>query len=53
MSTHGFHITFIESTTPNNTQINQYIWINVLGQQFHTISIQAYWTNHNPIYFAF
>jgi hypothetical protein len=28
MNNHGFHITFIESTTPNNTQID-HIWTNV------------------------
>jgi hypothetical protein len=35
---------FTKSKTPNNTQINQ-IWIND--------STQAYWIDHNLIYFAF
>ncbi len=35
MNTHGFHITFIESTTLNNTQIN-YIWTNAPTQQCYT-----------------
>jgi hypothetical protein len=52
MNTHGFHITFIESTTPNNTQID-HIWTNAPTQQFHIGSTQAYWIDHNPIYFAF
>jgi hypothetical protein len=48
MNTHDFHITFIQSTTPNNTQIN-HIWTNARTQQCHIESTQAYWTNHNPI----
>jgi hypothetical protein len=52
MNTHGFHITFIESTTLNNTQIN-HIWTNAPTQQCHTRSIQVYWIDHNLIYFAF
>jgi hypothetical protein len=52
MNTHGFHITFIENTTPNNTQID-HIWTNAPTQQCHTRSTHAYWTDHNPIYFAF
>jgi hypothetical protein len=43
MNTHGFHITFIKTTTPNNTQID-HIWTNAPTQQCDT---QAYWTNHN------
>jgi len=35
MNTHGFHITFIENTTPNNTQID-HIWTNAPTQQCHT-----------------
>jgi hypothetical protein len=31
MNTHGFHITFIESTTLNNTQID-HIWTNAPTQ---------------------
>jgi hypothetical protein len=34
MNTHDFHITFIQSTTPNNTQIN-HIWTNARTQQCH------------------
>jgi hypothetical protein len=52
MNTHGFHITFIENTTPNNMQID-HIWTNAPTQQCGTRSAQAYWTYHNPIYFAF
>jgi hypothetical protein len=52
MNTHGFHITFIESTTPNNTQID-HIWTNVPTQQCHSESTQVYWIDHNPIYLAF
>jgi hypothetical protein len=51
MKTHSFHITFIKSTIFNNTQIN-HIWTNAPTQQSHNESTQAYWTNHNPIYFA-
>jgi hypothetical protein len=52
MNTHGFHITFIERTTLNNTQID-HIWTNAPTQQHHSGSTQAYWINHNPIYLAF
>jgi hypothetical protein len=41
MNIHGFRITFIKNTTPNNTQIN-HIWINAPAQQFRTESRQAY-----------
>ncbi len=40
MKTHGFHITFIKSTTPNSTQIN-HIWTNAPIQQCHSGSTQA------------
>ncbi len=40
MNTNNFHITFIESTTLNNTQID-HIWINATTQQCHTKLIQA------------
>jgi hypothetical protein len=39
--THGFHITFIKNTTPNNTQID-HIWTNALSQQCHSGSTQTY-----------
>jgi hypothetical protein len=52
MNTHGFHITFIEITTPNNMQID-HIWTYAPTQQCGTRSTQVYWTDHNPIYFAF
>jgi len=49
---HNFHITCIESTTPNNTQINC-IWTNAPTQQCHIGSTQVHWIDHGPIYFAF
>jgi endonuclease/exonuclease/phosphatase family metal-dependent hydrolase len=49
---HNFHIPCIESTTPNKTQID-HMWTNAPTQQCHVGTTQAYWTNHNPIYFAF
>jgi hypothetical protein len=52
MNTYGFHITFVESTTLNNTQID-HIWTNAPTQQCHSGSTQAYWIDHNPIYLAF
>jgi hypothetical protein len=52
MNTHNFHITSNENTTHNKTQIN-HIWTNVPSQQCHVRSTQAYWTDRNPIYFAF
>jgi hypothetical protein len=52
MNTHNFHITSIESITCNNTQTN-HIWTNALTQQCHVGSTQAYWIDHNPVYFAF
>jgi len=52
MNTHGFHITFRESITPNNTQID-HTWTNVPTQQCHSGSTQVYWTDHNLIYLAF
>ncbi len=39
-NTSNFHITFIENTTFNNTQID-HIWINVTTQQCHTKLTQA------------
>jgi hypothetical protein len=41
MKTHVFDITFIESTTPNNTQID-HIWTDAPIQQCHNGSTQAY-----------
>jgi endonuclease/exonuclease/phosphatase family metal-dependent hydrolase len=52
INTHGFHITFIASTTPNNTQID-HIWTNAPTQQCHSESTQAYWKYHDPIYLKF
>jgi len=45
-------LTFIESTTIDNTQID-YIWSNAPTQQCHLGVTQAYWTYHKPIYFTF
>jgi hypothetical protein len=52
MNTHGFHITFIASTTSNNTKID-HIWTNAPTQQCHSESTQAYCKYHNPIYLSF
>jgi hypothetical protein len=52
MNTHGFHIAFIASTTPNNTQID-HIWANAPTQQCHSEPTQAYWKYHNLIYLKF
>jgi hypothetical protein len=52
MNLHNFHITCIESTTPNKIQIDD-IWTNAPTQQCHVGTTQAYWTDHNPIYFSF
>ncbi len=41
-----------EITTIYNTQLD-HIWINVLTQQCHFGSIEAYCIDHKPIYFAF
>ncbi len=53
MNSHGFHITFIESTTVNNTQID-HIWTDAPPtQQCHSGSTQVYWIDHNLTYLAF
>jgi hypothetical protein len=50
---YGFKtIISFEATTIYNTQIN-HIWTNALTQQCHFGSTKAYWTNHEPIFFAF
>jgi len=38
---HNFHITCIESTTPNNTQTNR-IWTNAPTQQCYIRSTQVH-----------
>ncbi len=45
-------LTFIESTTIDNTQID-HIWTNAPTQQCHLRITQAYWIDHKPIYFTF
>jgi hypothetical protein len=50
MNMHNFHITCIESITPNKTQFD-HIWTNVPTRQCHVGTTQAYWTDHNSIYF--
>ncbi len=40
MNTNNFHITFLESTTLNNTQID-HKWINATTQQCHITLTQA------------
>jgi hypothetical protein len=45
-------LTFIESTTIDNTQID-HIWTNVATQEYHLRITQAYWVDHKPIYFTF
>jgi hypothetical protein len=52
MNMHNFHIPCIESTTLNKAQID-HMWTNAPPQQCYVGTTQAYWTNHNPIYFAF
>jgi hypothetical protein len=51
MNKDNFKLIFLESTTINDTQID-HIWTNVVIQH-HYILTQAYWKNHEPIYFAF
>jgi hypothetical protein len=45
-------LTFIKSTTIDNTQVN-YIWTNASTQQCHLGETQAYWIDYKPIYFTF
>jgi endonuclease/exonuclease/phosphatase family metal-dependent hydrolase len=45
-------LTFFESTTINNTQIN-HIWTNAPTQQYHLGVTQNYWTDHKHVYFTF
>jgi hypothetical protein len=52
MNKYNFNLTFLESTTINDTQID-HNWTNAPIQQYHYRLAQAYWTYHKPIYFAF
>ncbi len=52
MNKYNLKLIFIDNTTINDTKID-HIWTNAPIQQYHSRTTQAYWTNHEPIYFAF
>ncbi len=52
MNKYNLKLTFIKSTTINDTQID-HIWTNAPIQQSHFRTTQTYWIDHKPIYFAF
>ncbi len=52
MNKYHLKLTFIESTTINDTQID-HIWTNAPIQLCHFGMAQGYWTYHKPIYFTF
>jgi hypothetical protein len=52
MNKYNLKLTFIESTTINDTQID-HIWTNAPIQLCHFGMTQGYWTYHKPTYFTF
>jgi hypothetical protein len=52
MNTQKINVFFFEYTTISKTQID-HMEINAPTQQCHSISNQAYWLDHKPIYIAF
>ena len=52
MKFHNMYLQFQESTTIYDSQID-HVWTNAPTQQCISGVLEAYWTDHKPMYFAF